>query len=296
MRDTAEHVSVAEGREAASFPIVPAAVAVAVALFVVAGVVYWFRAPILDAITSARDAIVSTLGLGVVPTVAWLGVFAFALGWRREWFRHYRLWLGSVAFLAATLGALAFFTPSGGSLAAFTLGGEVSLGGRVGQAVVGSTVWLGALRLFAVTAVGVAVVAPPVAVAVAFGLGRAALFCWVAMVFAASSIAAKLRERRQRKNEQSPEISQGDEQDAQLAYSAPPGYPASTYGQGAGSPAAGGYYSNMGSYRYDGLTSVVRSEEQAPSGSPMEDAEPEAGDARCAGRRWLRAGRIRARA
>ena len=274
MRETAEHAPAVEGHETTSFPIVPAAVAVAVALFVVAGVVYWFRAPILDAITSAKDAIVSTLGLGVVPTVAWLMVFAFALGWRREWFRHYRLWLGSVAFLAATLGALAFFSPAEGTLGAFTLGGEVSLGGRAGHAVVGSTVWLGALRLFAVIAVGVAVVAPPVAVAVAFGLGRAALFCWVAMVFAASSIAAKLRERRQRKNEQSPEISQGDEQDAQLAYSAPPGYPASTYGQGAGSPAAGGYYSNMGSYRYDGLTSVVRSEEQAPSGSPVEDDAP----------------------
>ena len=173
MRETAEHAPAAEGHETTSFPIVPAAVAVAVALSVFAGVVYWFRAPILDAITSAREAIVSTLGLGVLPTVAWLGVFAIALGWRRGWLRHYRLWLGSVAFLAATLGALAFFSPAEGALAAFTLGGESSLGGGVGQAVVGSTVWLGALRLFAVIAFGVAVVAPPVAVAVAFGLGRA---------------------------------------------------------------------------------------------------------------------------
>ena len=278
MRDTAEHVPAAEGREATSFPIVPAAVAVAVALFVVAGVVYWFRAPILDAITSARDAIVSMLGLGVVPIAAGIAVLAFALVWRRGWFRHYRLWLGSVVLLAASLGAMAFFTPSGGSLAVFTLDGEVSLGGRVGQAIVGPTAWLGVLRLMAVAAVGVAVVSPPVAVAVAFGLGRAALFCWVAAAFAASAVAARLRERRQGKNEQSPEISQGDEQDAQLAYSALPGYPARAYGQGAGSPAVGGYYSNMGSYRYDGLTSVVRSEEQAPSDSLAEDADPDAGD------------------
>ena len=180
MRDTAEHVPAAEGREATSFPIVPAAVAVAVALFVVAGVVYWFRAPILDAITTAEDAIVSTLGLGVVPVAAGLAVLALALGWRRGWFRYYRLWLGSVVLLAASLGAMAFFTPSGGSLAAFTLNGEVSLGGRVGQAIVGPTAWLGVLRIMAVAAVGVAVVSPPVAVAAAFGLGRAALFCWVA--------------------------------------------------------------------------------------------------------------------
>ena len=269
MQETAENAPAIGGGGTTSFPIVPVAVAGAVALSVIAGVVYWFRAPILDAITSARDAILSTLGLGLVPTVAWLAVFAFALGWRREWFRSYRLWLGSVAFLAAALGAMAFFSPSGGSLAAFTLDGEVSLGGSVGQAVVGSTVWLGALRLFAVIAVGVAVVAPPVALAVAFGLGRAALFCWVAAVFAASSMAARLRERRQRKNEQSSEISQADQQDAQFAYSSPPGYGASARanGQGMGSAAAGGYYSRMGSYRYDGLTAVTRPGEPALSDS-----------------------------
>lgn len=263
MQETVENAP-ASGGGTTSFPIVPVLVAGAVALSVIAGAVYWFRAPILDAITSGRDAIVSALGLGVVPVVAWLAVFAFALVWRREWFRSYRLWLGSVAFLAAALGAMAFFSPSGGSLAAFTLGSEVSLGGRVGQAIVGPTAWLGALRLFAVIAVGVAVVAPPVAVAVAFGLSRAALFCWVAVAFAASSMAAKLRERGQRKSEQSSEVSQGDEQDAQFAYSPPPGYGAARpAGQGAGYPAAGGYYSRMGSYRYDGLPAAIRPDEPA---------------------------------
>ncbi len=279
MQETAENAPASGGGTTTSFPIVPVAVAGAVALSVIAGVVYWFRAPILDAITSARDAIVSTLGLGVVPIVAWLAVFAFALGWRREWFRSYRLWLGSVAFLAAALGAMAFFSPAEGTLAAFTLDGEAPLGGRVGQAVVGTTAWLGALRLLAVIAVGVAVVAPPVAVAVAFGLGRAALFCWVAVAFAASTMAARLRERRQRKNEQSSGISQGDEQDAQLAYSSPPGYGADSArpgGQGARSPAAGGYYSRMGSYRYDGLTAAIRPEEPAPSDFPGETPMSEA--------------------
>ena len=222
MRDTAEHTPAGSG-EKSSFPIVPALVAGAVALTVIAGAVYWFRAPILDAITSTRDAIVSTLGLGVVPIVAWLAVFAFALGWRCGWFRRYGLWLGSVVLLAAALGALAFFTPANGALSAFTLGGEVSLGGRAGQAVVGPTAWLGSLRLFAVIAIGVAVAAPFVAVAVVVGLGRAALFCWVALAFANSAIAAKLRERRQKK-EQSQDMPQGYDQNAQFAYSSPPGY------------------------------------------------------------------------
>ncbi len=281
MQETAENAPASGGGETISFPIVPVAVAGAVALSVIAGVVYWFRVPILDAITSARDAILSTLGLGVVPVVAWLVVLAFALGWRRGWFRHYRLWLGSVVFLAAALGAMAFFSPSSGSLAAFTLDGEAPLGGRVGQAIVGTTAWLGALRLFAVIAVGVAVVAPPVAVAAAFGLGRAALFCCVAMAFAASTMAAKLRERRQRKNEQSSEVWQGDERDAQLAYSSPSGYGADSArpgGQGAGSRAAGGYYSRMGSYRYDGLTATIHPEEPAPSDSLDEGIVSEATD------------------
>ena len=280
MRDTAEHAPAGSG-EKSSFPIVPALVAGAVALFVIAGAVYWFRAPILDAITSTRDAIVSTLGLGVVPIVAWLAVFAFALGWRRGWFRRYRLWLGSVVLLAAALGALAFFTPANGALSAFTLGGEVSLGGRAGQAVVGPTAWLGSLRLFAVIAIGVAVAAPFVAVAVVVGLGRAALFCWVALAFANSAIAAKLRERRQKK-EQSQDMPQGYDQNAQFAYSSPPGYgadPGPPYELGLGSPADGAAAAAaaMGSYQYEGLTSVIRSEEQAPSDSFDESAEPDAG-------------------
>ena len=280
MQDTFEHDPAAAGGEKSSFPIVPALVAGVVALSVIAGVVYWFRAPILDAITSARDAVVSALGVGVVPIVAWLAVFAFALVWRRGWFRHYRLWLGSVVFLAAALGALAFFTPASGALSAFTLGGEVPLGGRAGQAVVGPTAWFGSLRLFAVIAIGVAVAAPFVAVAVAVGLGRAALFCWVALALASSAIAAKLRERRQ-KNEQSQEVPQGYEQNAQFAYSSTPGYgadPGPPYELGLGSPAGGGVASAMGSYRYDGLMAVVGSVEQAPSDSFGESAEPDAND------------------
>ena len=277
MQDTFEHAP-AGGGEKSSFPIVPALVAGVVALSVVAGAVYWFRAPILDAITSARDAIVSSLGLGVVPIVAWLAVFAFALGWRRGWFRHYRLWLGSVVLLAAALGALAFFTPASGALSAFTLGGEVSLGGRAGQAVVGPTAWLGSLRLFVVMAIGVAVAAPLVAVAVAVALGRSALFCWVALAFASSAIAAKLRERRE-KNEQSQEEPQAYGQDAQFAYSSPPGYgvdPGPPYELGLGSPTDGGGSLNAGSYRYEGFMAVVGSEGQAPSDSFGESADPDA--------------------
>ncbi len=278
MQDTFEHAPAGGGGEKSPFPIVPALVAGVVALSVVAGVVYWFRAPILDAITSARDATISALGLGIVPIVAWLAVFAFALGWQRGWFRRYRLWLGSVVLLAAALGALAFFTPASGALSAFTLGGEVSLGGRAGQSVVGPTAWLGGLRLFAVTAIGVAVAAPLVAVAVAVALGRAALFSWVVLAFASNAIAAKLREHRE-KNEQSKEMSQAYGQDDQFAYSSPPGNgvdPGSPYELGLGSPANGGSSPNAGSYRYEGLMAVVGSEGQASSDSIGESGEQDA--------------------
>ncbi len=283
MQETAEHVP-ASGGQTTSFPIVPVAVAVAVALSVIVGVIYWFRAPILDAITSARDAIVSTLGLGVVPVAAGIIVLAFALGWRRGWFRHYRLWLGSVVLLAAALGAMAFFSPAGGALAAFTLGGEVSLGGGVGQAIIGPTAWLGALRLFAVIAVGVAVIAPPVAVVAAFGLGRAALFCWVAVGLAASAMAARMRERRERREEADPlseQMEQSYDQDSEHAYPASMGYGVAaspSYGTAMGSSAAGAYSYGVGSYRYEGLASAVRPDGHAPSDSIAADAAPVGGD------------------
>ena len=242
--DAASNASPAASKaNSASGLIVPAVVAGAVALFAAAAAVYVFRGPILDALAAVRDGIFGTFGLGIFPALAWLAVFAFALGWRRGWFRHWRLWLGSVALLAFTLGLLAFFRPAEGALAAFTVGGEVSLGGRAGQAVIGPIVWLGVIRLLAVFVAGAFIAAPPVAIAASVVLGRAAVLCWVGIVVVANAIAALFRNRR--KDDERPD-------DAQPPGDYAPSYAEPAYADTAGYAPASGYA--VPSYDYRGLS------------------------------------------
>ena len=158
-----------------------------------AGAVYWFRGPIGDFFLSVTDAIISALGLGVVPVALWLAVFVITLALRRSWFRKYRLWLGSVALVVLMLGAMAFFQPSRGTLAAFTLYGDVSLGGYAGQAVIGSVTWLAALRLALVFVVGAFLVAPVLSSEAAAVLVRAVVFAYVILIVAVKGVANLLR-------------------------------------------------------------------------------------------------------
>ena len=101
------------------------------------GAAYWFRNPIGDFFISIKDAVISTLGLGIAPIALWLAVFAFTLVLRRAWFRRVNFWLSSIALVALIMGIMAFFQPIQGALAFFTLDGDVSLGGNVGKAIIG---------------------------------------------------------------------------------------------------------------------------------------------------------------
>jgi len=73
--------------------------------------------------------------------------------WRRKVLTsiyHWNQWLGSFAFTLAAWGVLAFFQD----------GNSVSLGGKFGEAIIGTNVFLGALRLFGLAVIGFVFVAP----------------------------------------------------------------------------------------------------------------------------------------
>ncbi len=114
-----------------------------------------------DAPARLREGLLSMTGFGSVILAGWALVVIFALAFKRNWFRRYDLWLASAALTVAAIGALSFRSPSEGFLGWFALGGEVSLGGQLGDAIIGSQSLFGWLRVSAAAAVAAVLFALP---------------------------------------------------------------------------------------------------------------------------------------
>jgi S-DNA-T family DNA segregation ATPase FtsK/SpoIIIE len=156
------------------------------------GMAFWFREQTASAYFSAQDAVVGTFGLGVVPAALWLAAFLWTMARGRSSFRHARLWLGSLVFLALIWGILGLFEPAGRTLAAFTLDGDVSLGGHAGYAIAGPVVWQGVLRLLGAFIVGAVIVAPRLILHLATSAGRLVLAAYVLALLPLKRIASAL--------------------------------------------------------------------------------------------------------
>ena len=143
---------------------------------------YIFRGPISDFFSSVRDVVLTPFGLGTVPVALWVAAFLWVLTVRRPLLRFVSRWVASLALVAVTVGIMGFFEPRG-ALSWFTLEGEVSLGGDVGRAIIGSASWTGALRLVAIFVIGGTLVAPSLSgqAAVAAGRGLAAAYVFGAI-------------------------------------------------------------------------------------------------------------------
>ncbi len=164
-------------------------IAMFVLLAAAMGAAYWRRDSLSLTAASGQEGIISLLGLGIIPVALWIGAFGFALFVHQPLFRHYRLWFASPFFLAFLLGALSFFAPFQGPFARFTLEGEVTLGGAVGYAIAGETVWLGVLRVAIALAVAVAIAFPPIAAIGLQGLWKAMLGIYILAMSAGGAIA-----------------------------------------------------------------------------------------------------------
>ncbi len=158
------------------------AAAVAVAAAIVVG---FTIEPVGDSYNLVRKGVLTNFGLGMVAVAVWLLALAGVLAVRRNWLRYANLWAGSLAMVAVVLGVLAFFESTGGGLSWFTLDGDVPLGGKVGDAIIGSATWQGVLSLLAIFLAGASVAAPALAVDVAMALGRLSVHGYVVLVVAA---------------------------------------------------------------------------------------------------------------
>ena len=139
------------------------------------------------------DGILTALGLGVIPVGLWLVLLVWGLTARRSWFRRPNLWIASVALVALSLGVLAFFEANQGALTEFTADGEVSLGGDVGESIIGSSQWQGVLRLLGIFILGVAATAPVLAADISVRVGKQAPGAFARVPTAASWVVEKYR-------------------------------------------------------------------------------------------------------
>ncbi len=124
---------------------------------------YMLRQTIFNGLDQIREGILTTVGLGFVPMSLWIGAFALALVFTRSWPGRLNLWLAAMALVLAISGALSFFRPLDGALGWFSGYGYSTLGGSVGDAVIGSPNWLGAVRMFALLVMAAAIALPTLA-------------------------------------------------------------------------------------------------------------------------------------
>ena len=127
---------------------------------------FLFRQTIFDAVNAVREQVFTTVGLGFIPISLWLGAFMFALVFRRSALGSINLWLASAAAVLATVGLLSFFRPFDGALGWFTGYGYSTLGGSLGDAVIGGPNWLGVLRVSALAIIASAIALPFLALVV----------------------------------------------------------------------------------------------------------------------------------
>lgn len=116
---------------------------VVVSALVAALVVFWIY-------EDANRRTYTALGYGWVPVILWCGgVLATLRYCPRFLFRPWRWWLAGAGAVVLVIGILTYFHPDYGALR------TASMGGHWGQAIVGESAWLGALKLL-----GVALVIP----------------------------------------------------------------------------------------------------------------------------------------
>ena len=163
--------------------------ALVAALAALGVVVYLFR----ESLSSFADGVTATLGLGLVLVAIWIVVFVLAALTRRLRFGDANLWLSSAALIALILGIMGFFQPSEGALSVFTQEGDHSLGGGVGEAIIGSVTWLGVLRLLGIGLIGIAVTSPPLAASLATRLTVVPVYGYLFLAVAFQSVVSAVR-------------------------------------------------------------------------------------------------------
>ncbi len=169
---------------------------------IIATTVYLSWTPITDSVVSGRDRVLTTVGLGIVPIVVWFVALIGVAFVKREWIiAKPNLWLSSLGLVALAIGAFSFFDPYDGAVGWFALNGQITLGGQVGEAIIGSQSWIGTLRLFGIFILTVAVASPALAADIALIIGQGFVYLYIIAVVVIRSLVQKIQNRKDSESE-----------------------------------------------------------------------------------------------
>ena len=169
---------------------------------IIATTVYLSWTPITDSVVSGRDRVLTTVSLGIVPIVVWFVALIGVAFMKREWIiSKPNLWLSSLGLVALAIGAFSFFEPYDGAVGWFALNGQITLGGQVGDAIIGSQSWIGTLRLFGIFILTVAVASPALAADIALIIGQGSVYLYVMAVVGIKSLVKKIQNRKDSNSE-----------------------------------------------------------------------------------------------
>lgn len=152
---------------------------------------FLFRQTIIDSVNNTRDLVFTTAGLGVIPISLWFGALVLALVFRRSALSQFNMWLAAAALVFATVGGLAFFRPFDGTLGWFTGYGYSTLGGSVGDAIIGSPNWVGALRVSALLVLAGAIALPVLALDVGRIIGQGFILGYLSALMGVRSLFSR---------------------------------------------------------------------------------------------------------
>ena len=167
--------------------------------------VFWYRQQILDAYSAGEESVLTALSFGLVAVVVWVAAAAAIAFVPVTPLRRAVLWASSVSALAGVLGLFSFYDIYYGSLSWMTLGGEVSLGGRVGEMIAGPPGAMAVVRVAALLLVAAAAALPSVTKLAGRGLGQLAVISYVAAVFAFGKLASAMRREKPEPAPEEPE-------------------------------------------------------------------------------------------
>ena len=147
-----------------------------------------FGNSIRDWSNEVRFSILRVAGVGAFPMGVLVAALLLTLIFRREWLKKYNYWLSAALFVLAISGTLSFFRPFDGWLAWFNLYGIFSLGGEVGDMVIGSPSVFGGVRLAVVVLAAVAVALPAWSKLVSGATARGGVFLYVTLFMGVKSL------------------------------------------------------------------------------------------------------------
>ncbi len=170
---------------------------VAIPLVASAVVGYLFREVILNWFRISEEASIIYFGIGIVPVGVWLLVmFGTALVKKRLLISRYRLFVATLILLPGFMIIGSLFQSYHGLFSVFTLGGEISLGGLIGETLAGGNFAGAILRATILFIASFSVFLPRRTLWLVGFFGRCALYLYVILIMAVKLLTKMYSDER----------------------------------------------------------------------------------------------------